>query len=106
MNPFFYSKCKDNNKSYHEIYIQKYQTNKSNQYLQVIKCHNCNSQWKEIWATQEWSLIYFNPSYENEANDEYLHVKSSKFVYLMIQKNPEASSHDHNNDNDNLDKKQ
>jgi hypothetical protein len=43
-------KCNNNN-LYHELYIQKYQTDNSNQYLQVVKCHNCNTQWKEIWTT-------------------------------------------------------
>jgi hypothetical protein len=46
-----HSKCKNNN-LYHELYIQKYQTDNSNQYLQVVKCHNCNTQWKEIWTTR------------------------------------------------------
>jgi len=42
-------KCKNNN-LYHDI--QKYQIDNSNRYLQVVKCHNCNSQWKEIWTTR------------------------------------------------------
>jgi hypothetical protein len=63
MNPFFYSKCNDDSKSYHEIYIQKYQTNRSNQFLQVIICHKCNSQWKEIWATTPSSTATNNIFY-------------------------------------------
>jgi hypothetical protein len=70
MNPFFYSKCNNNNKSYHEIYIQKYQTNKSSQYLQVIKCHNCNSQWKEIWTIGMIdAIVENNPTKENKASE-------------------------------------
>jgi hypothetical protein len=70
MNPFFYSKCNDNNKSHHEIYIHNHHTNKSNQHLQVIKCHNCNSQWKEIWTIGMIdAIVENNPTKENRASE-------------------------------------
>ena len=69
MNPFFYSKCNDNNKSHHEIYIHNHHTN-NNQHLQVIKCHNCNSQWKEIWTIGMFdTIVENNPTKENKASE-------------------------------------
>jgi hypothetical protein len=64
-------------------YILKYSTDNCNQYLQVIKCHNCNSQWKEIWTRYDMSSLPLTPSKQKKVNEVSPHPKTSRALQIQ-----------------------